>query len=339
MQIYKVTARLLMIQDLSLNALIQSGKTTVKSELIAMQDLLDSIGEPFAQACQIMLACSGKVIVTGMGKSGHIAHKIAATLASTGTPAFYVHPGEACHGDIGMISKQDILLALSYSGETQEILTMLSAVAQYALPVIAITGHPHSSLAQKSKVHLALPVQKEACPLGLAPTTSSTLSLVLGDALAMSLLEARDFTRNDFALSHPGGLIGKKLLMQAKDLMHQGAALPRVTAQATVDEALLVMSQKRLGMTTIVDSDQQTLLGIFTDGDLRRTLAAKHDIHSTQIKQVMSATFQTAPPEMPLAELLDRMRALKITVIPIINEHNHLKGIVHMHDILQEGIR
>lgn len=327
-----------MIQDITDHTLIESGKKTIEIQRNAAQHLIDKIDKSFAQACRMMLACQGKIIVTGMGKSGHIGQKIAATLASTGTPAFFVHPGEACHGDLGMITGTDLLLALSYSGETKELQMMLSSLQARNTPTIAITNNANSTLAKKSKVHLALPEHEEACPLGLAPTTSSTLSLLLGDALAMALLNAKGFTPDDFARSHPGGNLGKRLLMCAEDIMHQQDAIPCIQADATIEQALLVMSAKRLGMTTVLADDRQTLLGIFTDGDLRRTLEMKKDIHETPINAVMQTAFQTASKKTKLVELLDLMRNLKITSVPITTEQNKLIGIVHMHNILQEGI-
>lgn len=259
----------------------------IQVESQAITALAGQINESFVEACQLMFNCKGRVVVIGMGKSGHIAGKIAATLASTGTPAFFVHPGEASHGDLGMITKQDVVLALSNSGETDEIVTILPIIKRLNVPLIAMTGNPKSTLAIFATTHINVSVAQEACPLGLAPTSSTTAALVMGDALSVSLLEVRGFTRDDFAMSHPGGTLGKRLLLRVADVMHENDAIPAVHQSAFISEALLEMTEKKLGMTAIVE-DNNKLTGIFTDGDLRRMLAKSLDIHTTSITKVMT---------------------------------------------------
>ena len=310
------------------------GLAVIETELAAIQQLSQRINHEFSQACDMMLRCQGRVIVTGMGKSGHIANKIAATLASTGTPSFYVHPGEASHGDMGMITPQDLVMALSNSGETAEILTILPLIKRLGVPLITLTGNPHSTLAQTANINIDVSVDREACPLGLAPTSSTTASLVMGDALAIALLEARGFTQEDFARTHPGGNIGKKLFLRVSELMHGGDELPRVYPSTMISIALMEMTQKRLGVTTVINADQQ-VLGLFTDGDLRRTLERGIDIHKTVIADVMSTSMKTISPNLLAAEALQIMQQYKLTSLLITDEQSKLIGIIHLHDLLR----
>lgn len=306
-------------------------------ELRELQRLSSRLDHHFDASCELMLQCRGRVIVTGMGKSGHIAKKIAATLASTGTPAFFVHPAEACHGDLGMLTKQDVVLAISYSGETEELLNLLPLIKLFQLPLIAMTGNPRSRLGQNATQHLDIHVKQEACPLGLAPTSSTTVALVLGDALAICLLKARGFNSHDFARFHPGGALGRRLLMSVADLMHRGNELPRVTTQCTVANALIEITQKRLGMTLVV-TDEQQLVGIFTDGDLRRLFEKGYDIHQTPIEVVMTKNYSSVTASMLAAEALAMMRSKQISALPVIDDQQHPVGVVHLHDLLKAGV-
>ncbi len=306
-------------------------------EAAAISGLNQYLDQQFAEVCQQMFACSGRVIVVGMGKSGHIANKIAATLASTGTPAFFVHPGEASHGDLGMITKQDIVLALSNSGETHEVLVLVPVLKRLGIQLVAMTGNAESTLAKLADWHLCVKVAEEACPLGLAPTASTTAALVMGDALAVALLEARGFSADDFALSHPGGSLGRRLLLRLQDVMHQGLQIPIVPASATIKEALLEISEKGLGMTAIVATDG-TLAGIFTDGDLRRLLDLRIDIHQTAIADVMVKNCITAKPEMLAAEALKIMEQRKINGLIVVSAANIPVGAMNMHDLLRSGV-
>jgi arabinose-5-phosphate isomerase len=309
-------------------------KAVLNNEANAISDLVSRIDATFIEACRILLSCNGRIVVMGMGKSGHIGGKIAATLASTGSPAFFVHPGEASHGDMGMITDNDVVFALSNSGETNEILTLLPLIKRLNVPLIALTGNPTSTLANAATAHIDVSVTNEACPLGLAPTTSSTAALAMGDALAISLLDIRGFTADDFALSHPGGKLGQRLLLRNKEIMHTGDELPMVTNTATLGEALLEMSKKHLGMTTVVDK-QKTLCGLFTDGDLRRVLDhGQVDVHAIIIKDVMTKIFRTATPDMLVEESLQMMQEFKINSLPIIDHKNRLVGAMNMHDLL-----
>ena len=317
--------------------IIKSGRSVIEIESNAIQSLMSRIDAHFAQACQVLYACKGRVIVMGMGKSGHIARKIAATLASTGTPAFFIHPGEAKHGDFGMITQQDALLLLSNSGETDEILSILPFVTRLGVPMISLTGNPDSTLAKSSTVNINIHVGKEACPLGLAPTSSTTAALVMGDALAISLLELRGFTVEDFAFSHPGGSLGRRLLLRVDEVMHTGDALPKVTSDAQLKTALIEMTQKRLGMTTVVDQ-HNTLAGVFTDGDVRRALDNNIDIHKTEIHQMMCKNPKVVPLGSLAADALRTMQAHQITSIIVANEHHQPVGVIHMHDILRLGV-
>ena len=309
----------------------------IETEAKAIGQLASRIDAGFNQACELILACQGRVVVTGMGKSGHIANKIAATLASTGTPAFFVHPGEASHGDMGMITKQDVVIALSNSGETREILTILPLLKRLAVPLISLTGKLDSSIAHVATVNLDVSVAEEACPLGLAPTASTTAALVMGDALAIALLNARGFSANDFALSHPGGSLGRRLLLYVEDIMHTGTTVPIVKAGTKLSEALIEITAKKLGMTTVVD-ENGSLLGIFTDGDLRRVIEKKQDIHSVVIQDLMNANCKTIAANVLAAEALNIMENFKITSLVVTDDHKQLVGVIHMHDILQEGI-
>jgi arabinose-5-phosphate isomerase len=313
------------------------GLAVIRAEAQAVLDLENKINDEFVLACHLMLNCKGRVVVTGMGKSGHIAGKIAATLASTGTPAFFVHPGEASHGDLGMITQQDVVLALSNSGETGEVLTILPIIKRIDVPFIAMTGNSKSSLAKFATVHIDVAVKQEACPLGLAPTSSTTAALVMGDALAVSLLETRGFTRDDFALSHPGGSLGRRLLLMVKDIMHSGREVPLVLETALVSDALLEMTEKKLGMTAVVDSQNQ-VVGVFTDGDLRRMLEKNLDIHSTKIHAVMTPSCSVIGADILAAVALKVMQQKKINAVVIIAEHNKLSGALNMHDLVRAGI-
>jgi arabinose-5-phosphate isomerase len=306
-------------------------------EAAAVAALEERIGADFERACELLLKVPGRVIVTGMGKSGHIACKIAATLASTGTPAFFVHPGEASHGDMGMITSQDAVIALSNSGAVPEVITLLPLLKRLNVPLVSMTGNEDSPLAQASDVHLNTGVETEACPLDLAPTSSTTTALVMGDALAIALLEARGFTADDFAFSHPGGTLGKKLLLKVEDAMHAGDGIPRVSADTPLSEALLEVSNKGLGMTTVVDA-AGGLAGIFTDGDLRRTLDQRVDINVTPIERQMTCVAKTATPDMLAAEALRIMEENEISSLVVLDHDGALAGVVHLKDLLHAGI-
>lgn len=303
----------------------------------AIDELSQYIDESFDAGCELMMNCQGRVIVVGMGKSGHIGNKIAATLASTGTPAFFVHPGEASHGDLGMITQADIVLALSNSGETQEVAQIIPVIKRIGSKIIAMTGNPNSSLAKYSDIHICTKVTKEACPLGLAPTSSTTAALVMGDAIAVALLEAKGFTAEDFALSHPGGSLGKRLLLTLDDIMHKDDRMPIVSETVLIKDALVEMSEKGLGMTAIVNNVGE-LVGVFTDGDLRRILDAKSDIHHDTIKHVMTENPQTAHPQMLAAEALNLMENKKINGLIIVNSKHQPVGAMNMHDLLKSGV-
>ncbi|SFR51851.1 arabinose-5-phosphate isomerase [Marinobacter daqiaonensis] len=303
----------------------------------AVGALLDRIDDQFVTACEVIMACKGRVVVTGMGKSGHIGNKIAATLASTGTPAFFVHPGEASHGDLGMITSQDVVLAISNSGSTSEVLTILPLLKRMGAPLISMTGKPDSTLAREAVANLDVSVAQEACPLGLAPTSSTTATLVMGDALAVALLDARGFSAEDFAFSHPGGALGRRLLLRVTDIMHTGDRIPRVHENTPLSGALLEISLKGLGMTTIVDDDGQ-MVGIFTDGDLRRTLDRSIDVHNTLIRDVMTRNGRTIHDDQLAAEALHIMEELKINALPVMNRAEQLVGAINMHDLLRAGV-
>jgi len=314
---------------------IQSGQRTIELEQQAIISLKPRIDDAFVTACQLILDCQGRVVVTGMGKSGHIGNKIAATLASTGTPAFFVHPGEASHGDMGMIQPQDVVIALSNSGESGEVTSLLPLFKRLGSKLISMTGNPDSSLARASHAHLNTGVQKEACPLDLAPTSSTTTALVMGDALAVALLEARGFTAEDFAFSHPGGSLGRRLLLKVEDIMHSGDQVPVVTPDTPMAEALLAVTSKGLGMTTIQQDGK--LAGIFTDGDLRRAVDQGVDIHSARIADVMTANCKTAEPGILAAEALKQMEDGKINAL-VVMQGDAVAGVVTMHDMLRAGV-
>lgn len=316
---------------------IGSAKRVIHIEQQAISDLEQALTPEFNKACDLMLACQGKVIVSGMGKSGHIGNKIAATLASTGTPAFFMHPGEANHGDLGMLSPNDVLLAISNSGETGELLALLPVVKRLGVPIIAISNNAASSLGQHADVNLVVKVEKEACSLGLAPTSSTTATLVLGDALAVALLDAKGFTPDDFALSHPGGSLGRKLLLKFSDIMATADAMPLVNPEQTIASALVEISQKGMGMTGIVNQQGQ-LIGIFTDGDLRRVLDAKVDVHSTLVSQVMTPNGINANQDMLAVETLNLMEENKISAMFAIDQDKNPVGAVTMHQLLQAGV-
>jgi arabinose-5-phosphate isomerase len=284
-----------------------------------------------------MLDCKGRVVVIGMGKSGHIAGKIAATLASTGTPAFFVHPGEASHGDLGMITASDVVLALSNSGETAEIITILPIIKRLDVPLITLTGNPESTLSKAATANINVRVEREACPLDLAPTASTTAALAMGDALAIALLESRGFTEQDFARSHPGGALGRRLLLLIDDLMHTGDAIPAVGPDTLLSNALMEMTRKGLGMTAVVD-EEGYLIGIFTDGDLRRTIDHKVDVHVARMKDVMTTNCKTVQPGMLAAEALQLMDSKMINALPVVNDANKLVGALNMHDMLRAGV-
>ncbi|HBX38460.1 MAG TPA: D-arabinose 5-phosphate isomerase [Pseudohongiella sp.] len=318
-------------------SLIDSALRTIRIEHDAIAALLPRIGEAFARACQIMLDCEGRIVVTGMGKSGHIARKIAATLSSTGTPAMFVHPAEASHGDLGMITGKDVLLALSNSGTTEELVNILPLIKRKGVPFISMTGNPNSNMATTATVHIDASVAKEACPLGQAPTASTTVALVLGDALAMALLEAKGFTEEDFAFSHPGGRLGRRLLLKVRDIMHSGDSIPRVKAGTLLKDALFEISSKGLGMTTVVD-DSGRLQGVFTDGDLRRTLDAGKDITRTLITDVMSVNGKTVSVDAMATEAARLMEENRIYTLVVLDDNQQLSGIIRMHDLLQANV-
>ena len=306
-------------------------------ETQAVSDLHDRVDGSFVIACETLLACVGRVIVTGMGKSGHIGNKIAATLASTGTPAFFVHPGEASHGDLGMITKNDVVLALSNSGNTAEVITLLPLIKRLGIPLVSMTGDTNSALAQAAVANLDVSIAEEACPLNLAPTTSTTVTLVMGDALAIALLESRGFSAEDFAFSHPGGALGRKLLLRVSDIMHADNEVPRVTPETPLHNALLEMTEKGFGMTTITNT-QGELLGVFTDGDLRRIIDSETNLSSVNMSQVMTENPKTVNHDMLVAEALTIMEKASITAVVVEDASNHPIGVLHMHDILRAGV-
>jgi arabinose-5-phosphate isomerase len=320
-----------------IETICELGRAVIESEAKSIQALSQRINEKFAKACQLLLDCTGRIIVMGMGKSGHIGKKIAATFASTGSPAFFIHPGEAKHGDFGMITENDVLLIISNSGETEEVLSILPFIKRLNLPLITLSGKPHSTLALSATINIDVSVEKEACPLGLAPTSSTTAALVMGDALAISLLEKRGFTAEDFALSHPGGTLGRRLLLRVDELMHTGEAVPKVDFDATLKTALVEMTQKKLGITTIINRNNQ-LEGIFTDGDIRRAFDNSVDIHTTNIHQVMTKDPKVIRQGILAAEALHIMESHKITTLVVVDENNIPLGVVHMHDILRAGV-
>ncbi|BAP43519.1 KpsF/GutQ family sugar-phosphate isomerase [Pseudomonas sp. 21LCFQ02] len=317
--------------------LIQSAQRTIRLEIDAIDSLLGHIDADFVRACELILASKGRVVVVGMGKSGHIGNKIAATLASTGTPAFFVHPAEASHGDMGMITRDDIILALSNSGTTHEIVTLLPLIKRLGITMISLTGNPESTLAKTADVNLNAHVAQEACPLNLAPTSSTTAALVMGDALAVALLEARGFTAEDFAFSHPGGALGRRLLLKVEHVMHSGDTLPKVARGTSLRDALLEMTRKGLGMTAIVEADGK-LAGIFTDGDLRRTLDRATDIREAIIDEVMTVHGKTVRGEMLAAEALKIMEDHKINALIVVDGQDHPVGAFNLQDLVRAGV-
>jgi len=322
---------------MSSTPLIARGRRVLATEAEAVAALEHRLGEPFAEACRLILRCEGRVVVTGMGKSGHVGSKIAATLASTGTPSFFLHPAEAIHGDIGMITTRDVVLALSNSGETDELLTILPVIKRLDVPLIALTGKAGSTLARYATVTLDVSVPAEACPLNLAPTASTTATLAMGDALAVAVLEARGFTEEDFARSHPGGSLGRRLLLHVDEVMRTGDELPAVGLDTPLSAGLLEMSRKGLGMTTIVD-DARRVIGVFTDGDLRRALDKLVDVHATRMRDVMTANPKMARPRMLAAEAVHLMETYRITALPVVDDAGTLVGALNVHDLLRAGV-
>lgn len=323
--------------DLSVERALDSARRTLDIEIQALETLKARLGQPFTQAVALLLGCRGRAVVTGIGKSGHVARKIAATLASTGTPAFFMHGAEAIHGDLGMITPEDVVLAVSYSGAAPELVAVLTYARRLGLPFIAISGHPESELAKAADLHLDVRVEQEACPLNLAPTASTTATMALGDALAVACLEARDFNAEDFARSHPGGALGRRLLTRVRDLMRSGAALPTVGPQTPIPAALEEMSRKGMGMVIIQDA-QGRPTGIFTDGDLRRLLVAQGDVRQLPVSQGMSPNPRTVSPDMLAAEAAKHMHDGRLSQMVVIDEAGLLLGALHMHDLLAAKI-
>jgi len=317
--------------------LIEGGRRALATEIRGLQGLERRIGADFAAACRLCLDGRGRVVVTGMGKSGHVGGKIAATLASTGTPAFFMHPAEASHGDLGMITRDDTVLALSNSGETPEILALLAPLARLGVPLIALTGNAQSTLARRARVHLDVAVDEEACPLNLAPTASTTAMLAMGDALAVALLGARGFTAEDFARSHPGGALGRRLLLRVSDVMRSGEAVPRVTADTCLADGLLEISRKGLGMTVVVDEAGRAL-GIYTDGDLRRSLDRRVDVHTARMREVMTHPCKTIGDGELAAEAVHIMETCRITALPVVDADGCVVGALNVHDLLRNGV-
>ncbi|MFM2287276.1 MAG: hypothetical protein RL684_419 [Pseudomonadota bacterium] len=319
------------------DALVAAGRRTLASEQAALEALRMRLDGSFARACRLLLACHGRVIVTGMGKSGHVGGKIAATFASTGTPAFFMHPAEAGHGDLGMITRQDTVVALSNSGETAEVLQLLPHLKRLALPLIALTGRLDSTLAVAASVALDVGVAQEACPHNLAPTSSTTAALAMGDALAVAVLEARGFSAEDFARSHPGGSLGRRLLLHVEDIMRRDAALPRVRPDTPLSEGLIEMSAKGLGLTAVVDDDNR-VLGVYSDGDLRRSLDKRIDVHSTRMREVMTPGGRTVGPRELAAGAAHLMEEHRVTALLVVDEQRHLLGALNVHDLMRAGV-
>ncbi len=313
------------------------GKKVLEIEINAIQALKDRLDQRFEQACQQLLACKGRIILVGLGKSGHIARKIASTFASTGTPSFFIHAAEANHGDAGMVTRQDVFMAISNSGETVELVNLLPLIKRLDIPLICLSGVPGSTLAKSATVYLDTSVKEEACPLGLAPTCSTTATLVMGDALAITLLESRGFTAEDFARYHPGGQLGRRLLLKVADIMHAGHKIPRVLESEKLHDALLEMTQKGLGFTAVTDPSGK-LQGIYTDGDLRRTLSHNLDIYQTPITAAMTKHSKTISADKLAAEALSLMELYKITSLCVVSDTQTLVGVLHIHDILKEGL-
>ena len=326
-----------MPDTLTKDELLALAANVLDIEARAVEALKGRLNDDFVNACELCMATPGRIVVTGMGKSGHVSNKIAATLASTGTPAFFMHPAEASHGDLGMLTSQDLLLAVSYSGETAEVVTILPIVKRLGAKLLSITGNPNSTMAQAADVHLDISVEEEACPLKLAPTASTTATLAMGDALAVALLEKRGFTAEDFARSHPSGSLGKRLLLRVSDVMRSGDRVPAVDADVTLRDALLEMTDKGLGMTAIVDGENH-ILGIYTDGDLRRTLDTGADIRTTTIREVMHTNCTTTSADVLAAEALHLLEENKITSLLVADDHNVLVGALNIHDLFREGL-
>jgi arabinose-5-phosphate isomerase len=320
------------------DAIVRSARTVIATEAAAIRALEPRIGPEFVEACRLILGCQGRLVVTGMGKSGHIGRKLAATLASTGTPSFYVHPGEASHGDLGMIQPQDMVLALSNSGETDEVLFILPVIKRQGIPLIAITGNPRSSLAAQADVHLDAGISAEACPLGLAPTASTTAALVMGDALAIALLEARGFTSEDFARSHPAGSLGRRLLLHIGDVMHTGEGIPAVGPDASLTEALVEMTRKHLGMTAVIDAERR-LLGVFTDGDLRRALDDDGvDLRNARVAELMTRHPKSIGADKLAIEAAQLMEKHQIHALLVVDEALRVVGALNIHDLLRARV-
>lgn len=317
--------------------LVDLGRQALNVEIEGLRAQLPRLGAEFARACRICLNCRGRIVVIGLGKSGHVGGKIAATLASTGSPAFFVHAAEASHGDIGMITHEDVVLAISNSGETEELLTLVPPIKRLGTPLIAFTGRADSTLARSATVHLDLRVPAEACPLNLAPTASTTAALAVGDALAVTLLKARGFTEEDFARSHPAGALGRRLLLHVRDLMRTGNDVPKVSPDTTLADGLVEMTRKTLGMTAIVDAEDR-LLGIFTDGDLRRTLDRAADLHATRMSEVMTRHAKTVQPAMLAAEAVLMLEKHRITALLVVDADARLVGALNVHDLLRAGV-
>ncbi|MBU3671665.1 MAG: KpsF/GutQ family sugar-phosphate isomerase [Sinobacteraceae bacterium] len=331
------TAQATRAGDADPGRLVAAGRRALGTEIRGLIALESRIDQAFAEACRLCLGCAGRIVVTGMGKSGHIGGKIAATLASTGSPAFFLHPAEASHGDIGMITRGDVVLALSNSGETPEILALLTPIARLGVPVIALTGNAASTLARAAAVHLDVSVAEEACPLNLAPTASTTATLAMGDALAVALLEARGFTAEDFARSHPGGSLGRRLLLRVEDVMRRGDEVPRVTADTSMAEGLLEMSRKGLGMTVIVDATGRPA-GVYTDGDLRRSLDRRVDVHGAHMGEVMTQPCKSVSSQALAVEAVRLMEQHRITALPVVDAAGMLVGALNVHDLLRQGV-
>ena len=325
------------MKNISSEKLKALAKAVIKTEQAALSALVDRIDNKFVDACNIILECDGRVVVTGMGKSGHIANKIAATLASTGTPAFFVHPGEASHGDFGMITSMDVVIALSNSGETDEIVELLPVIKRLDINLITLTGNPKSTLAKTSNVNIDVSIENEACPLGLAPTSSTTAALAMGDAISIALLEKRGFDEDDFALSHPGGTLGKRLLLRVDDIMHIENEIPKVLQDATLGDALIEMSAKGLGVTAIVNKNNK-FLGIFTDGDLRRVIDSGIDFKFSKIKDVMTKNAKRITGDALAASALALMESHSINALVVVDKKEKLCGILNMHDLLRARV-
>jgi len=316
---------------------LQSALDVIDTEAEALLSLKPRLDQQFVDACKLLMACEGRIVVTGIGKSGHIGNKMAATFASTGSPAFFVHAAEASHGDLGMLKQGDVVLAISYSGSSDEILTLLPGIKRLGIPLISLCSGSDSPLAKAADINLDISVEKEACPLGLAPTASTTCTLALGDALAVSLLHARGFSVDDFAMSHPGGRLGRRLLLRVGDLMYAEKDTPMIDTQALLPQALLEMTSKGLGMVTIIDAEQN-LLGVFTDGDLRRTIDARHDLRSQRIVDVMTTGGRTTTADMLAFNAVALMQQHRITALPVVNEAKRIIGVISMHALLGAGV-